>query len=216
MELTKTEKRIFEILEKTAKNRKTITYSELGRMVNIPPFYIGHILFGLQNKLNRYPYPPLNYLVVNKQTGISGDGANIPHGGIRIDPIVAREKVWKFYSEKKKIDYNGIYYYYFPDDVFYFRFFDSGIVLAIIAGKSGQSKKMPNELAIKNIESVFSGNYNITDNNIDFTITKKNNSKKYICSGKIKWDWTMILNINKLPDQKKYLGTFNLKKIGYP
>ena len=90
-----------ETLEENAKNRTTITYGELGRLIDVAPENVGKFLFPLQKKLNEVGYPPLNYLVVNKETGIPGDGANAPHNGKLIDPIKAREEVYQYFAQKR-------------------------------------------------------------------------------------------------------------------
>jgi hypothetical protein len=100
MDLTSTEKILLKTLEDTAMARETITYGEVGGILNVDPTSVGQLLFELQTKLNKEGYPPLNYLVVRKDNGMPGSGVNHPHHGKIIDPKKAQDEVWKYYSEK--------------------------------------------------------------------------------------------------------------------
>jgi hypothetical protein len=100
MDLTPIERTLFETLENTAKARETITYGEVGKILKVEPTSVGHLLFELQTKLNKEGYPPLNYLVVRRDTRMPGSGVNIPHHGRIIDPLEAQVEVWRHYSTK--------------------------------------------------------------------------------------------------------------------
>jgi alkylated DNA nucleotide flippase Atl1 len=98
MNLTPTEKKVFETLERTAWVGETITYGEVGHLIGFHPQDVGGVLYSLQTKLNKAGYPPLNYLVVNRVTGMPGPGVNKPFHGEILDPLGMQVRVWRHYS----------------------------------------------------------------------------------------------------------------------
>jgi len=97
--LSPVQKEVLKILERAARNRTTITYGELGTIIDMETKDVGCFLKPLQEKLNSIGYPPLNYLVVNKQSGIPGYNVNAPHGYKLIDPLKAKEEVYQYFAQ---------------------------------------------------------------------------------------------------------------------
>ena len=70
-------------LKELHENKKTITYGELGEMIDTHYRQVGGVAGKIQdmfveyNKEHNSKVPPLNALIVNKQTKRPGDGCNI-------------------------------------------------------------------------------------------------------------------------------------------
>lgn len=61
-------------LARCAKERRTITYSELGASIGIPAYFLGQSLDFLRDQiLPKHNLPRLDALVVNKETREAGD-----------------------------------------------------------------------------------------------------------------------------------------------
>jgi hypothetical protein len=106
-DLTPSETTVLDALEKAAKEKRTITYSEVGELIDTHPRIVGRVLYYLQTKLNHAGYPPLNFLVESKSTGIPGAGVNEPHRFspqfLRwkgLSPIKVQEYVWRYYANE--------------------------------------------------------------------------------------------------------------------
>jgi len=61
-------------LAKCAKERRTITYGELGALIGVPAFFMGQSLDVLRDQLlPRHNLPRIDALVVSKDSGEAGD-----------------------------------------------------------------------------------------------------------------------------------------------
>jgi putative restriction endonuclease len=65
---------LWSILVLAARNRQTLTYEMVGQACGVPAPSIGDFLRPLQQYCTENDLPPLTSLIVNKTTGVPGDG----------------------------------------------------------------------------------------------------------------------------------------------
>jgi hypothetical protein len=73
---------LWSILVLAARNRQILTYDIVGRACGVPAQSIGDFLRSIQQFCAEHRLPPLTSIIVNKVTGLPGDGfiaaANVP------------------------------------------------------------------------------------------------------------------------------------------
>jgi len=78
---------LWSILVLAAKYRQVLTYEIVGQACGVPPPSIGDFLRPIQQYCTETNLPPLTSIVVNKSTGLPGDGfiaaENVPLAQIR-------------------------------------------------------------------------------------------------------------------------------------
>lgn len=65
---------IWSVLAWAARNRQTLTYAQVSRLVGVPAFAMGGMLEPIQSYCLDQKLPPLTILVVNQETGLPGAG----------------------------------------------------------------------------------------------------------------------------------------------
>jgi len=71
---------IWSVLSWAAKNRQTLTYSHLSKLIGVPTAGLGQLLEPIQSYCLRQTIPPLTILVVQQESGHPGvgfTGANV-------------------------------------------------------------------------------------------------------------------------------------------
>jgi len=81
--------KVWRILADAAKNKKTLTYSQLGEKTGFNHRKLGPYLYPIQHFCKNRDIPPLTVLVVLKQTGRPSSGID------KHDFIKNREEVWR-------------------------------------------------------------------------------------------------------------------------
>jgi len=74
--MTKSERacQIWAVLALCAKNRQSITYSILSKLIGVPTNGLGQLLEPIQSYCILNKLPPLTILVVKQESGLPGDG----------------------------------------------------------------------------------------------------------------------------------------------
>jgi hypothetical protein len=65
---------IWAVLAWLARNRQTITYAQLGRLIGVPTAGLGQLLEPIQSYCLINGLPPLTILVVQQDSGLPGSG----------------------------------------------------------------------------------------------------------------------------------------------
>lgn len=65
---------IWSVLALAARNRQTITYSDLGKLIGVPAAGLGGLLEPIQSYCLLEKLPPLTVLVVRADSGLPGSG----------------------------------------------------------------------------------------------------------------------------------------------
>ena len=65
---------IWAVLAWAAKNRQSLTYNQLSRLVGVPPAGLGQLLEPIQSYCLSNGLPPLTILVVQQESGLPGAG----------------------------------------------------------------------------------------------------------------------------------------------
>lgn len=74
--MTKSERasQIWAVLAWAARNRQTLTYSHLSKLISVPTAGLGQLLEPIQSYCLRKKLPPLTILVVQQDVGLPGAG----------------------------------------------------------------------------------------------------------------------------------------------
>ena len=74
--MTKSERasQIWAVLAWAAKNRQTLTYGHLSKLISVPPAGLGQLLEPIQSYCLIEKLPPLTILVVQQDSGVPGTG----------------------------------------------------------------------------------------------------------------------------------------------
>lgn len=74
--MTKSERasQIWAVLALAAKNRQTLTYSMLSKLIGVPAAGLGKLLEPIQSYCLLHNLPPLTVLVVQQESGLPGSG----------------------------------------------------------------------------------------------------------------------------------------------
>ena len=65
---------IWAVLAWAARSRQTLTYSDVGKLIGVPPAGLGNLLEPIQSYCLLKKLPPLTILVVQKDSGLPGSG----------------------------------------------------------------------------------------------------------------------------------------------
>ena len=65
---------VWSILVFAAKNQKLISYTELGKLIGVPPPALGSFLFPILYFCQVNNFPPLTSIVVSHVSGVPGEG----------------------------------------------------------------------------------------------------------------------------------------------
>lgn len=65
---------IWAVLAWAAKNRQTLTYAQLSKLIGVPAAGLGKLLEPIQSYCLLHDLPPLTSLVVQQETGLPGPG----------------------------------------------------------------------------------------------------------------------------------------------
>ena len=65
---------IWAVLAWAARNRQTLTYRQVGKLIGIPTAGLGQLLEPIQSYCLTQNLPPLTILVVQQETGLPGSG----------------------------------------------------------------------------------------------------------------------------------------------
>ena len=65
---------IWAVLARAAKNRQTLTYGQVGKLIGVPTAGLGQLLEPIQSYCLIHNLPPLTLLVVQRETGLPGSG----------------------------------------------------------------------------------------------------------------------------------------------
>lgn len=65
---------IWSVLAWVARNRQTLTYADLGKLIGVPPAGLGNLLEPIQSYCILEKLPPLTVLVVKTDNGLPGSG----------------------------------------------------------------------------------------------------------------------------------------------
>lgn len=65
---------IWSVLALAAKNRQTLTYSLVSRLIGVPTAGLGQLLEPIQSYCLMHKLPPLTIIVVSSETGLPGSG----------------------------------------------------------------------------------------------------------------------------------------------
>lgn len=82
---------LWSVLAFAASNRKTLTYSFLGKLVGLPAAAIGRSLYPIQYFCKQQGLPPLTVLVVNQETGLPGEGLVVDDFAKMVQEVFAFE-----------------------------------------------------------------------------------------------------------------------------
>lgn len=65
---------IWSVLAWAAKNRQSLTYGQLGKLIGVPTAGLGQLLEPVQSYCMSHGLPPLTVLVVQQESGLPGPG----------------------------------------------------------------------------------------------------------------------------------------------
>ena len=65
---------VWAVLALAARNRQILTYDILSKLIGVPPQGLANILNHVQRYCMKKDLPPLTSIVVNKETGLPGEG----------------------------------------------------------------------------------------------------------------------------------------------
>ena len=65
---------IWSVLAWAARNRQTLTYADLGKLIGVPAAGLGNLLEPIQSYCKLNSFPPLTVIVVKSDGGLPGSG----------------------------------------------------------------------------------------------------------------------------------------------